>query len=258
MKRIPFVFAFLLPPQVQDLNWTWEKQGKELQTIKARSLSSVSSIPFFHRFISWTADEQLRYPDASSGEWFQLNPRTSQVRSLGRAWTTDDLVDETTGFPKTLSLAGLNFRISENGRRVELLDPKYPGANVWLMDLPTRAAVLEWSSDGRDFLYAFARETREFFVISPRSLKAMKHIQWDTSVEIQDIVACSGREQLIVERPKVRALTRVVRLREWKPVGYTVFDLSQGKLQSDLSKTLTRNCREIFFAGPYGLQRVQY
>ncbi|MEO5668260.1 MAG: hypothetical protein ABIR96_09395 [Bdellovibrionota bacterium] len=258
MKRIPFIFAFLLPPQVQDLSWTWEKQGRDLKSLSAKSLSTVSSVAFFHRFFEWTSDGSIRYPDASSGEWFQINPLTSQTSSLKKSWKADELADPSLIYPRTLSLAGLRFRMSENGRRIELLDPQNPNSNAWLLDLPTKADVVEWTSDEHDFLVGLARSTREFFVLNPRSMRAIKHVQWDPSVEISELVSCPGREQLLVEQPRAKPVTRVVRMRDWSPTTFTVFDLSQGKLRSDLSKTLTRNCREIFFAGPYGLQRVQY
>jgi hypothetical protein len=256
MKRIPFIFAFLLPPQVQDLSWTWEQQGKGLKTLPARSLSSVHTVPFFHRFLSWSSETEIRFPDASTGEWFVLNPWTSQVRSTKKSWQIEEL--GSLNADRILRLAGLSFRVSENGRRIELMDPKSPGGNAWVMDLPTQARSLEWSSDDSSYLFALARETREFFVLNPRSMKRLQHVKWDPQVEISDLVACPGREQILVEQPRAKALTRVVRLRDWSPVGFTVFDLSQGKQRSDLTQTLTRNCREIFFAGPYGLQRVQY
>jgi len=258
MKRISFIFAFLLPPQVQDFNWTWEKQGRQLKPVAARSLSSVASTPFFHRFLSWTADGEIRYPDAASGEWFLINPQTSRARSLGKAWRLEDLEDASLTFPKNLSLAGLSFRITSKGRRIELLDPKNPSLNVWVLDLPTSAETVEWSSDGHSFLTALARGTREFFVLNPRSLRAIRHVTWDSGVEIVDILSCPGREQLLVEQPRTKSVTRVVRMRDWSPTGFTVFDLSLGKTRSDLSRALALNCRDLFFAGPYGLQRVQY
>jgi hypothetical protein len=256
-KRFPFLFAFLLPPQIQDFSWAWETQGRQLRTLSARSLESLSPAPLFHRFFFRTPQLDLRYPDAVSGEWFVLNTTTSLIRSQGQKWKLEEL-DSAEIFPRTLSLAGLRFRVSNGGRRVELLDPKNPGANAWLLDLPTTASHLEWGSDDHNYLYALARDTREIFVLNPRSMRSIRHMRWDPSVEITDVVACGGREQLIVEQPRARALTRVVRLRDWVPTSYTVFDLSQGKTRSDVSKTLSLNCRDIYFAGPYGIHRVQY
>jgi hypothetical protein len=260
MKRIPFLFAFLLPPQVQDTSWTWEKQGKDLKAVPARSLSTVSTVPFFHRFLSWSSDQQIKYPDAASGEWFLMDPRSARTRSLGKSWNIDELVDadSPSQTPQTFVLAGQRFRVSQNGRRLELLDPQVSQANAWVMDLPTQASSVAWTSDGVAYLYALARETREFFVLNPRSMRAIRRVSWDPEVEILDLVSCLGREQLLIEQPGSKQITRVVRMRDWSPTGFTVFDLSQGQGHSDFSKALTLNCREIFFAGPYGLQRVQY
>jgi len=255
-RRFSYLFAFLLPPQIQVTDFLWEKQGRELKVEKARTLETLSAGPFFHRQFSWTPDYQLRFPDANTGEWFEFNPLTSSTRSYSKKWDVEQL-DTLSAGTKTYSAAGLRFRASNEGRTLELLDPKDLSKNVWIMDLPVSSSV-EWSTDGRDSLWGLSRESQALFFVNPRSMKSIQRWNWDSSVEMIDLLTCSGRVQFLVEQPSQGGLTRFVRFRNGQPYSYTVFDLSNGAKHSDLTQALTLNCMDFYVGGPYGLQRIRY
>lgn len=254
-SRFSILFAFLLPPQIQISEFDWEKQGRELAVEKARSHEVLSQAPLFHRGLFWSPQKQLRIPDANTGEWLEFNPLSLQIRSLSKKWRVEDL--QSPSVTSILEAAGLRFKSSEEGRSLELLDPKDSSKNLWRMDLPIDTPV-EWTSDGHDFILGLSRQSRSFFVLHPRNLKFVRRLNWDSSVEIVDLLSCPARVQLLIEQVPKFGLTRIVRLRDAKPVSYTVFDLSRGSKKSDLTQALTLNCMDIFVAGPYGLQRIRY
>lgn len=245
---------------MQVIDFSWEKQGRELKVEKARSLETLkpqglSSTHFLHRHFKWTAQGNLRFPDLESGDWKELNPLNLKISTYSMASLSNFEAAESMN---EFYLAGLKFRISNSGRTLELLDPKDLSRNMWILQIPSEHPI-EWQNQGEDALWGLSRQGHMLISLNPRNLKSLTRWNWDSSMELMDLVLCPGGVQVLVEQSKTaQPLTRFVRFRGSKPASYTVFDLSGGQKKSDLTQVLSRNCLEFYVTGPYGLQRIRY
>ncbi len=255
-QKLPLLFTFLLPPQVQLHEWNWLKDSKELRTQKARRIDKISDRAFLHRWASLSSDNtRVQWPDPDTGKWMSVNAWTGGESREWGSWKLEDLTEPKN--PDHIRIAGLNFKIEgPNSEQMSLQDPQRPKQNVWTMILEGKS--FNWKSDGVLYLSALDRSSNLFYWMNPRSFKKITKWQWDEQAELVDLLMCAGREMMLVENISDKGLSRVVNFRDGNPVWYTVFDFSNGKNQTTVSQVLSRNCRDIFFTTTVGMYHVSY
>lgn len=256
----------MMPPQVKEHRFDWKEQAPQLQVRKASRIEKVSAVSFLHQEVRWQNRNSLRleWPDAQEGRWVSVFAPTGSDMRQGHAWNLNDLRrllerDELGGpfSGNRFSMAGLRFAIAGEGReRLELLDPRRPGHNVWAMSLD--GLQFHWKSDGLHFFGATDLNEGVVYFINPRSFRSVDKWTWDKSTYLADVILCPGRKQIVIENLPEQGISRFVGFYETQPQWYTVFDFSGGKKESFVSQVLTRNCVEFWVTTPEGMHRLSY
>ena len=243
-----------MPPQTQEIEFLWKAKKEEIEIKKARQMQKLSDRAFLHQWTELSSrGKRLRWPDPESGRWFSVSAYTGFEPRLEGRWSYDSLEASER---KSVRMAGLRFKI-ENATRLALMDPRRRGQNVWAMDLKG-ARSFDWKSDGKHFFAASNFEEKVFYFFNPRSFRKVQRWKWDEQSDLIALLMCPTREQVVVENHPETGLTRLVGFYELKPKWFTVFDFSQGKRQSVVTKVMSENCRDFYVTSTHGLYRVSY
>ena len=237
-KSIIFLAAaFALPPKIIESSYQWIPQLKALPQIKARSVEYLSKTPVIHGGLAMKNGRLL----VLSPEFSRLTEYSSKplAAAVERPAETEQNL-----FWQSMPLG--NFKVQ--GSKLHYYD-------VWSVPLgfepmgveryQSASALIGWGSYPAELFYF------------PSDLKYFYKIHWSEDSEPVRFFFCDRFTPVLVENLK-NAFTRMVFFKGNKPSSYTVFDFSGELRRSDVSAVTSSSCADFYFAGTFGLVRVQY